>query len=195
MPYRNRRYQIHIHATTSTSSPTPSLGNLVSITIRGCGKLRNLFTTSMVKSLVRLESLEVSSCPTLQEIIMDDEGEVGLQGASTKKITFPSLFNIELYDLDSLACFCSSDLHATVEFLALEALQIIRCPSMKTFGYGDQLTPKLLKGVELEIGEYRWTGNLNHTVQQYVYNEKKIREKEPMKSGISSEITSSDTEN
>ncbi|XP_024047580.1 disease resistance protein At4g27190 [Citrus clementina] len=193
--YRNRRDQIHIHATTSTSSPTPSLGNLVSITIRGCGKLRNLFTTSMVKSLVRLESLEVSSCPTLQEIIMDDEGEVGLQGASTKKITFPSLFNIELYDLDSLACFCSSDLHATVEFLALEALQIIRCPSMKTFGYGDQLTPKLLKGVELEIGEYRWTGNLNHTVQQYVYNEKKIREKEPMKSGISSEITSSDTEN
>ncbi|ESR61141.1 hypothetical protein CICLE_v10018190mg, partial [Citrus x clementina] len=87
--YRNRRDQIHIHATTSTSSPTPSLGNLVSITIRGCGKLRNLFTTSMVKSLVRLESLEVSSCPTLQEIIMDDEGEVGLQGASTKKITFP----------------------------------------------------------------------------------------------------------
>ncbi|KAH9793973.1 Disease resistance protein [Citrus sinensis] len=117
--YRKRRDQIHIHATTSTSSPTPSLGNLVSITIRGCGKLRNLFTTSMVKSLVRLESLEVRSCPTLQEIIMDDEGEVGLQGASTKKITFPS---------------------------------------MKTFGYGDQLTPKLLKGVELEIGEYRWTG-------------------------------------
>ena len=100
---------------------------------------------------------------------MDDEGEVGLQGASTKKITFPSLFNIELYDLDSLACFCSSDLHATVEFLALEALQIIRCPSMKTFGYGDQLTPKLLKGV-LVNGEYRWTGNLNHTIQQYVYN-------------------------
>ncbi|KAK9222798.1 hypothetical protein WN944_011237 [Citrus x changshan-huyou] len=119
VPYRKRRDHIHIHTTTSTSSPTPSFGNLVSITIHGCGKLRNLFTTSMVKSLVRLESLEVRSCPTLQEIIMDDEGEVGLQGASTKKITFPS---------------------------------------MKTFGYGDQLTPKLLKGVELEIGEYRWTG-------------------------------------
>ncbi|GAY56206.1 hypothetical protein CUMW_170070, partial [Citrus unshiu] len=157
LPYRKRRDHIHIHATTSTSSPTPSLGNLVSITIQSCGKLRNLFTTSMVKSLVRLESLEVSSCPTLQEIIMDDEGEVGLQGASTEKITFPSLFSIQLYDLDSLACFCSSGLHATVEFLALEALQIIDCPGMKTFGYGDQLTPKLLKGVELEIGEYRWT--------------------------------------
>ncbi|KAL9457203.1 hypothetical protein AB3S75_006279 [Citrus x aurantiifolia] len=193
--YRNRRDHIHIHATTSTSSPTPSLGNLVSITIDTCGKLRNLFTTSMVKSLVRLESLEVSSCPTLQDIIMDDEGEVGLQGASTKKITFPSLFSIKLCDLDSLACFCSSGLHATIEFLALEALQIIGCPSMKTFGYGDQLTPKLRKGVVVENGEYRWTGNLNHTIQQYVYNEKKIREKEPMKSGISSEITSSDTEN
>ncbi|XP_052291032.1 disease resistance protein At4g27190-like [Citrus sinensis] len=195
LPYRKRRDHIHIHATTSTSSPTPSLGNLVSITIQSCGKLRNLFTTSMVKSLVRLESLEVSSCPTLQEIIMDDEGEVGLQGASTEKITFPSLFSIQLYDLDSLACFCSSGLHATVEFLALEALQIIDCPGMKTFGYGDQLTPKLLKGVELEIGEYRWTGNLNHTVQQYAYNEKKIREKVPMTSGISSETTSSNTEN
>ncbi|KDO51036.1 hypothetical protein CISIN_1g036269mg, partial [Citrus sinensis] len=131
--YRNRRDQIHIHATTSTSSPTPSLGNLVSITIRGCGKLRNLFTTSMVKSLVRLESLEVSRCPTLQEIIMNDEGEVGLQGASTEKITFPSLFSIQLCLLDSLTCFCSSGSHATVEFLALEALQIIDCPGMKTF--------------------------------------------------------------
>ncbi|KAH9745591.1 Disease resistance protein [Citrus sinensis] len=170
--YRNRRYQIHIHATTSTSSPTPSLGNLVSITIRGCGKLRNLFTTSMVKSLVRLESLEVSSCPTLQEIIMDDEGEVGLQGASTKKITFPSLFSIKLCDLGSLTCFSSSGLHATVEFLALEALQIIDCPGMKTFGYGNQLTPKLLKGVEFGYCKYCWTGNLNHTIQQYVYNEK-----------------------
>ncbi|KAK9226327.1 hypothetical protein WN943_011374 [Citrus x changshan-huyou] len=165
--YRKRRDHIHIHATTSTSSPTPSLGNLVSITIRGCGKLRNLFTTSMVKSL----------------------------GASTEKITFPSLFSIQLYDLDSLACFCSSGLHATVEFLALEALQIIDCPGMKTFGYGDQLTPKLLKDVALENGEYRWTGNLNHTIQQYVYNEKKIREKQAMKSGISSETTSSNTEN
>ncbi|KAK9226329.1 hypothetical protein WN943_011376 [Citrus x changshan-huyou] len=168
---RNRRDQIHIHATTSTSSPTPSLGNLVSITIDTCGKLRNVFTTSMVKSLVRLESLEVSSCPTLQEIIMDDEGEAGLQGASTK-ITFPSLFSIKLRDLGSLNCFSSSGLHATVEFLALEALQIIDCPGMKIFGYGDQLTPKLLKGVELEGGEYHWTGNLNHTIQQYVYNEK-----------------------
>ncbi|GAY56207.1 hypothetical protein CUMW_170100 [Citrus unshiu] len=184
--YRNRRYQIHIHATTSTSSPTPSLGNLVSITIRGCGKLRNLFTTSMVKSLVRLESLEVSSCPTLQEIIMDDEGEVGLQGASTKKITFPSLFSIKLCDLGSLTCFSSSGLHATVEFLALEALQIIDCPGMKTFGYGNQLTPKLLKGVEFGYCKYCWTGNLNHTIQQYVYNEKKIWEKQAMKSGISS---------
>ncbi|XP_052291034.1 uncharacterized protein LOC102622731 [Citrus sinensis] len=194
VPYRKRRDHIHIHATTSTSSPTPSLGNLVSITIRGCGQLRQLFTTSMVKSLVRLESLEVSSCPTLQEIIMDDDGGVGLQGASTEKITFPSLFIIQLCHLDSLACFFSAGSHATIEFLALAALLIIDCPSMKTFGYGDQLTPKLLKGV-LVNGEYRWTGNLNHTIQQYVYNEKKIREKEPMKSGISSETTSSDTEN
>ncbi|KAL9457207.1 hypothetical protein AB3S75_006282 [Citrus x aurantiifolia] len=195
VPYRKRRDHIHIHATTSTSSPTPSLGNLVSITIHGCGKLRNLFTTSMVKSLVRLESLAVRICPTLQEIIMDDEGEVGLQGASIEKITFPSLFSVQLWDLDSLACFCSGGSHATIEFLALEALLIIDCPCMKTFGYGDQLTPKLRKGVELENGEYRWTGNLNHTIQQYVYNEKKIREKQAMKSGISSETSSSNTKN
>lgn len=103
---------------------------------------------------------------------MDDEGEAELQGASTKKITFPSLFTIELCHLGSLTCFCSSGLHATVEFLALEALQIIDCPSMKDFGYRVQLTPKLLKGVKLENGEYRWSGNLNHTIQQCVSNEK-----------------------
>lgn len=51
----------------------------------------------------------------------------------------------------------------------LEELEIDGCPDMKTFGYGDQMTPKL-KNVKLQ-GENRWTGNLDNTVQSFFYKQ------------------------
>ncbi|KAK9204029.1 hypothetical protein WN943_014286 [Citrus x changshan-huyou] len=61
----------------------------------------------------------------------------------------------------SLSCFCSGPV--------LEELEIDGCPDMKTFGYGDQMTPKL-KNVKLQ-GENRWTGNLDNTVQSFFYKQ------------------------
>ncbi|TXG55671.1 hypothetical protein EZV62_020927 [Acer yangbiense] len=134
------------------TATSPRLGNLVSIKISGCHKLKNLFSPSIAKGLVQLRTLEVKLCGTLEEIISDEKAQTG---GSTDRITFPSLYQIDLGELDSLACFCAR--RCTIEFPALESLDIQKCPKMETFGRGDQaVTPKLV-----------WMDNLNITLQQF----------------------------
>ncbi|TXG55670.1 hypothetical protein EZV62_020926 [Acer yangbiense] len=124
---------------------SPRLGNLVLIKISSCYKLKNLFTPSIVKGLVQLRTLAVKFCKTLEEIISDEKAETG---GSTERITFPGLYQIVLRGLDSLTCFCAR--RCTIEFPALELLDIQRCSKMETFGRGDQVTPKLVNMIHLD---------------------------------------------
>ncbi|XP_031263112.1 probable disease resistance protein At4g27220 [Pistacia vera] len=98
---------------------SPSLGNLASIYIFVCRELKNLFTPSIVKCLVKLKYLQVSFCPKIQEIVTNEEGE---KEASIEKIGFPSLYLLELRGLNNLTCFSSGSY--TIEFPALERLEI-----------------------------------------------------------------------
>ncbi|KAK1569202.1 hypothetical protein Q3G72_033770 [Acer saccharum] len=147
---------------------SPHLGNLVLIKISSCYKLKNLFTPSIVKGLVQLRTLAVKFCRTLEEIISDEKAETG---GSTERITFPGLYQIDLRGLDSLTCFCAR--RCTIEFPALELLDIQRCSKMETFGRGDQVTPKLVNMIHLD-GKKRWMDNLNITLQQF-FKEKRER--------------------
>ncbi|XP_031263107.1 probable disease resistance protein At4g27220 [Pistacia vera] len=142
---------------------SPSLGNLTTIQINDCDKLKNLFTPSIVKCLVKLKSLQIWGCSTIEEIVTNEKGE---KEASIEKIVFPSLYYLDLYNLDNLTCFSFGSY--TIEYPSLERLEIWKCGKMKTFGYGEQVTPKLNK-VLPEL-HYRWNGNLNATVQEY-FNE------------------------
>ncbi|TXG55648.1 hypothetical protein EZV62_020904 [Acer yangbiense] len=144
------------------TATSPRLGNLVSIKISGCPKLKNLFASSIAKGLVQLRTLKVVLCSKLEEIISDEKAETG---GSTDRITFPSFYQIDLGDLRSLACFCAR--RCTIEFPALELLDIQRCSKMETFGRGDQaVTPKLVNMIKID-GEKRWMDNLNITLQQF----------------------------
>ncbi|KAK1568104.1 hypothetical protein Q3G72_020641 [Acer saccharum] len=149
------------------TATSPRLGNLVSIKISGCHKLKNLFTPSIAKGLVQLRTLEVKLCRTLEEIISYEKAETG---GSTDRITFPSLYQIDLGELDSLTCFCAR--RCTIEFPALELLDIESCLKMETFGRGDQAVTPLVNMILLD-GETRWMGNLNITLQQF-FMEKQI---------------------
>ncbi|XP_031276696.1 uncharacterized protein LOC116135131 [Pistacia vera] len=140
---------------------SPSLRNLTSIRIEECSKLKNLFTPSIVKSLVKLSSLAIEGCSTLHEIITNEEASV------VQRIVFPSLSSLLLGRLDNIACF-SSGLYS-IEFPVLETFNIYGCPNMKIFSYGEQLTPKLKKVVI--CFEERWMGNLNSIVQQLCIQE------------------------
>ncbi|XP_031249801.1 disease resistance protein At4g27190-like [Pistacia vera] len=142
---------------------SPSLGNLTSMCINECPKLKNLFVPSIVKCLVKLKSLQIWDCSTIEEIVTNEKGE---KEASIERIVFPSLYLLDLGCLDSLTCFSFGSY--TIEYPALERLEILGCGNMKTFGYGEQVTPKLNK-LLLDWVE-RWNGNLNATVQEY-FNE------------------------
>ncbi|XP_031249831.1 uncharacterized protein LOC116107676 [Pistacia vera] len=145
---------------------SPSLGNLTTITIDSCDKLKNLFTPSIVKCLVKLKSFVLWSCSTIEEIVTNEKGE---KKASIERIVFPSLYSLELEYLNSLTCFSSGSY--IIEFPELEILKIWRCGKMKTFGYGKQVTPKLNKVIMGSfVMEERWNGNLNATVQKH-FNE------------------------
>ncbi|XP_044478106.1 disease resistance protein UNI-like [Mangifera indica] len=149
------------------TTTSPSLGNLTSVQIVGCNKLKSLFTPSTVKGLVKLRSLLVCSCSTLEEIVTNEE----VSSSLAKKIVFPSLSYLGLVQLSNIGCFSSNSF--SIEFPILEALRIFACPKLKIFGYGEQLTPKLNKVTIDMFGSdrVRWMGNLNSTVEQLFIEE------------------------
>ncbi|XP_044473127.1 disease resistance protein UNI-like [Mangifera indica] len=149
---------------TTTSS---SLGNLTSIEIGSCHKLKSLFTPTIVKNLVKLSSLIIRACSTLEEIVTTEK----VSSSLVEKIVFPSLSKLELLWLRNIGCFSSSSY--SIEFPVLETLVIIECPNMKIFGYGEQLTPKLNKVVKnlISFDKERWMGNLNSTIEQLFIEE------------------------
>ncbi|XP_044476673.1 probable disease resistance protein At4g27220 [Mangifera indica] len=142
---------------------SPCLGNLTSINIYTCDSLEILFTPSIAKLLVKLKSLKLSFCSRIQEIITNEKGE---KEKSSESIVFPRLEELNLFYLHSLTCFSSGSY--TIEFPKLERLKISGCGKMKTFSFGEQVTPNL-KEVRLD-GTRRWNGNVNTTFEEY-FNE------------------------
>ncbi|XP_044476835.1 probable disease resistance protein At4g27220 [Mangifera indica] len=148
---------------------SPCLGNLTSIDINTCNNLEILFTPSIAKLLVKLRSLEVRYCSKIQEIITNEKGEKEKPSTS---IVFSSLVHLQLEYLRNLTCFSSGP--CTIEFPKLERLEIYECGKMKTFGFGEQVTPNL-KEVFFskdfpEEGTGHWNGDLNTTMEEF-FNE------------------------
>lgn len=77
-----------IHIPTS-----PSLGNLTILILCYCHKLKSLFSTSIVKGLLKLKILRLQFCSALQEIVTE---EVGENGVTIERIVFPSLYEMDL---------------------------------------------------------------------------------------------------
>ncbi|CAK7340826.1 unnamed protein product [Dovyalis caffra] len=76
---------------------------LTKLSVEGCGKLKYLFTSSMVKSLARLERLEICDCNLMEEII-------AREGAIGREVAFPKLGFLKLCGLPNLIRFCTSNL-------------------------------------------------------------------------------------
>ncbi|XP_044476842.1 uncharacterized protein LOC123204296 [Mangifera indica] len=127
------------------------LGNLTSLEVSFCYNLEILFTPSIAKLLVELRELKVMYCHGIREIITNEKGE---KETSLESITFPSLEDLELSDLNKLTCFSSGSY--TIEFPKLKFLNISRCGNMKTFCSGKLVIPKVkkvcLEGTTQEMG-------------------------------------------
>ncbi|KAL5807586.1 hypothetical protein ACOSQ4_030319 [Xanthoceras sorbifolium] len=98
---------------------------LTSLTLDECsGTLKFLFSYSMVKSLVRLEKLDIRNCKSIEKIINTEE----LRGKG--KVVFPKLINMHLIGLSQLTQFGSGN---SVEFSSMTQLSIENCPKLKNF--------------------------------------------------------------
>ncbi|KAK2414220.1 hypothetical protein QL285_036836 [Trifolium repens] len=158
--------QIHPVLEHLTIQYCPSLTNLLPssvafshltyLRITNCNKLVNLISSSTVQSLVKLTTLKVEDCDSLQEIIM---------GKDDVDIAFVSLKKLILKGLPSLNNFCSSK--RCLKFPLLELVVVSNCPLMDIFSEGNTGTPSLRKvRIEENSEEWTWNGNLNDTIKK-----------------------------
>ncbi|GKV49271.1 hypothetical protein SLEP1_g56031 [Rubroshorea leprosula] len=91
---------------------------------QGCGNLKYLLTSSMIKSLVQLQLLEICDCVMMKEVIVNE----GLAGEES--LLLARLETLTLKGLPKFTRFCSGNYF---EFPFLRCLHIIQCPLLETF--------------------------------------------------------------
>ncbi|TYG46742.1 hypothetical protein ES288_D11G280400v1, partial [Gossypium darwinii] len=112
---------------------TVSLGvqSLTRLEVWECHKLKCAFTSSMVKSFVQLETLIVSHCDEMEDII---EGILGGEERINNSIrVFPKLNSLKLNNLSNLKRFCCGI--NPVEFPLLRKLEIKKCHVLSAFHF------------------------------------------------------------
>ncbi|KAK8271593.1 hypothetical protein V6Z11_D11G270700, partial [Gossypium hirsutum] len=112
---------------------TVSLGvqSLTRLEVWECHKLKCAFTSSMVKSFVQLETLIVSHCDKMEDII---EGILGGEERINNSIrVFPKLNSLKLNNLSNLKRFCCGI--NPVEFPLLRKLEIKKCHVLSAFHF------------------------------------------------------------
>ncbi|MBA0742306.1 hypothetical protein Gogos_015374 [Gossypium gossypioides] len=112
---------------------TVSLGvqSLTRLEVWECHKLKCAFTSSMVKSFVQLETLIVSHCDEMEDII---EGKLGGEERINSSIrVFPKLNSLKLNNLSNLKRFCCGI--NPIEFPFLRKLEIKKCRVLSAFHF------------------------------------------------------------
>ncbi|XP_073020828.1 probable disease resistance protein At4g27220 isoform X2 [Primulina eburnea] len=103
-----------------------SLVNLKSIYISSCPNLRYLFSMATARSLVQLQSLQISLCDTIEQVLwneMESNTEASI-------IEFPKLKTLQLCVLPNLIAFTQGV--EIVKFPQLIELDINYCPKLRT---------------------------------------------------------------
>ncbi|XP_028213984.1 uncharacterized protein LOC114396282 isoform X2 [Glycine soja] len=113
--------------------------NLKELQVKYCNRMEYLLKCSTAQSLLQLESLSISECESMKEIVKKEEED------ASDEITFGSLRRIMLDSLPRLVRFYSGN--ATLHFKCLEEATIAECQNMKTFSEGIIDAP-LLEGIK-----------------------------------------------
>ncbi|GMP86352.1 hypothetical protein CsSME_00039155 [Camellia sinensis var. sinensis] len=101
--------------------------NLRSLIVNECDSLRNLFSYSLAKLLVKLQEIEVTECGMMESIIRNEPNAD--DAVITNMIMFPQLSSLKLSDLPNLSSFCSEA--CTFEGSLLKTIEVINCPKME----------------------------------------------------------------
>ncbi|KAF5937722.1 hypothetical protein HYC85_025228 [Camellia sinensis] len=95
--------------------------NLRSLIVNDCDCLRNLFSYSLAKLLVKLREIEVTECDMMESIIGNEPN------ADDAVIT--NMIILKLSDLPNLSSFCSEA--CTFKGSLLKTIEVINCPKIK----------------------------------------------------------------
>ncbi|KAJ0087502.1 hypothetical protein Patl1_07056 [Pistacia atlantica] len=101
---------------------------LKSLTVEECNGLKFLFSSSMVKSIMQLQELEICNCKSMEVVILNSE-ELEVQDKMID-MSFPKLFYLKLVGLPKLTRFGIGN---SVKFPTLIELHIESCSNLKTF--------------------------------------------------------------
>ncbi|CAL5420567.1 unnamed protein product [Camellia sinensis] len=115
------------HVWKDNSPGIQGFQNLRSLIVNDCDGLRNLFSYSLAKLLVKLQEIEVTECGMMESIIGNEPNAD--DAAITNVIMFPQLTSLKLSDLPNLSSFCSEA--CTFEGSLLKTMEVIKCPKMK----------------------------------------------------------------
>ncbi|XP_058724247.1 uncharacterized protein LOC131595793 [Vicia villosa] len=141
---------------TNLLPSSATLNHLDYLEITCCDGLKSLITTSTAQSLVKLTTLKVKDCKSLEEVIT---------GVDNVDIVFISLEVLMLECLPSFKKFCSSK--CFLKFPLLKEVIVRECPYMKVFSEGNTSTPNLRKiKIADNKEEWFWKGNLNDTINK-----------------------------
>nr|XP_048325980.1 uncharacterized protein LOC125421339 [Ziziphus jujuba var. spinosa] len=101
---------------------SPSFSKLTSLHVRGCGFLKNLFSSAVAANSKQLQSLKITDCKLIEEI-MSKNGKVD-------KVEFTGLKLLNFKNLPNLVSFSTE---IFTEFPLLTEVSINRCPMFKSF--------------------------------------------------------------
>lgn len=105
-----------------------TLSSLTTLSLMGCAKLKNVFSWCMIPQLSNLESLTVSSCPLMEEIVVIEEEMLAqLNGGLDRRIVFPKLKRFLLSQLPELVHICQG---FSLPFL--KKISVRDCPKLKS---------------------------------------------------------------
>ena len=117
--------------------------NLTSIRVIQCNHLTYLFPLSVVKLLVRLQSIDLSGCDAIKNIVQRDGEE-----EAANIIIFPNLSSLILKRLLNLVSFCIEAY--SFEWPSIKDITLSHCYNLKTIGSETQ-SPRKLKKTNEEL--------------------------------------------
>ncbi|PHT27493.1 hypothetical protein CQW23_32897 [Capsicum baccatum] len=123
--------------------PSSYFSKLKELTVRKCGKLRNLMSPSVARGLLNLRTLWIADCQSMEEVITEDEQQE--EEIMTNEPLFPVLEGLKLQKIPKLGHFILTK--RALEFPFLREVEIRKCPEMKTFVQQGSVSTPSLKSV------------------------------------------------
>ncbi|KAI5333594.1 PREDICTED: disease resistance [Prunus dulcis] len=119
------------------------LGNLKTIKVVGCGRLKKLISFALLRLVQNIEEIKVSDCRRMKQLIAENYYE-----------TLPKLKTIELRDMETLRTVCSREMEGS----ALERIEVSNCPRLGKLPFTacDALTIKQIRGDLNWWNSLRW---------------------------------------